>query len=100
MKIVLLVLGGNPEQARAWLQKSYPGATIEKTSRDQLARSSPQVASAYVKLLAPSTPMKRCAGPHLASRRIDHRKLAHNLVQELLPLSGKAIRVGITGAPV
>jgi GTPase len=33
------------------------------------------------------------------SRRIDHQKLAHNLVQELLPLSGKAIRVGITGAP-
>src|SRR3954464_8802208 len=35
----------------------------------------------------------------IESKRADHRKLAHNLVQELLPLSGKAIRVGITGAP-
>src|SRR6266513_4168408 len=41
MKIVLLVLGGNPEQACAWLQKNYSGATIEKTSRDHLASSSP-----------------------------------------------------------
>src|ERR1700739_4854586 len=33
------------------------------------------------------------------SRRADHQKGARRLVQELLPLTGKAIRVGITGAP-
>jgi LAO/AO transport system kinase len=35
----------------------------------------------------------------IESKRADHRKEAHALVQELLPLTGKAIRVGITGAP-
>src|SRR5256885_16808550 len=33
------------------------------------------------------------------SRRADHQKAARRLVQELLPLTGEAIRVGITGAP-
>src|SRR5262245_66601272 len=33
------------------------------------------------------------------SRRADHEKAPRRLVQELLPLTGKAIRVGITGAP-
>src|SRR5215211_3913643 len=35
----------------------------------------------------------------IESKRADHRKQAHALVQELLPLTGSAIRVGITGAP-
>src|SRR5262245_46412587 len=33
------------------------------------------------------------------SRRADHQKAARRLVQELLPSTGKAVRVGITGAP-
>src|SRR6266545_3896922 len=33
------------------------------------------------------------------SRRTDHQKSARHLVQEILPSTGKAIRVGITGAP-
>ena len=33
------------------------------------------------------------------SKRADHRQAAHRLVQELLVRTGKAIRVGITGAP-
>src|ERR671925_1258014 len=33
------------------------------------------------------------------SKRTDHRKAAHRLVQELLPQTGKAARIGITGAP-
>jgi LAO/AO transport system kinase len=33
------------------------------------------------------------------SRRPDHQKAARGLVQELLPSTGKAVRVGITGAP-
>jgi LAO/AO transport system kinase len=35
----------------------------------------------------------------IESRRADHQKAARRLVQELLPDSGKAVRVGITGAP-
>src|SRR2546421_1245800 len=35
----------------------------------------------------------------IESRRADHQKTARRLVQELLPSTGKAIRVGITGAP-
>jgi LAO/AO transport system kinase len=35
----------------------------------------------------------------IESKRADHRKQAHALVQELLPLTGKAVRLGITGAP-
>ena len=35
----------------------------------------------------------------IESKRADHQKKAHQLVQELLPRTGDAIRVGITGAP-
>ncbi|KFC64089.1 LAO/AO transport system ATPase [Bosea sp. LC85] len=33
------------------------------------------------------------------SRRADHRRQAHALIQQLLPHTGKSIRVGITGVP-
>ena len=35
----------------------------------------------------------------IESKREDHRQRAHKLVQNLLPHTGKAIRVGITGSP-
>src|ERR1700690_4644718 len=35
----------------------------------------------------------------IESKRADHRARAHRLVQELLPATGKAVRLGITGAP-
>jgi len=35
----------------------------------------------------------------IESKRADHRRTAHHLVQELLPRTGKAVRLGITGAP-
>jgi len=35
----------------------------------------------------------------IESKRADHRRAAHRLVQELLPETGKAVRVGVTGAP-
>src|SRR6478609_24621 len=35
----------------------------------------------------------------IESKRADHQSSAHHLVQELLPLNGKAMRIGITGAP-
>jgi LAO/AO transport system kinase len=35
----------------------------------------------------------------IESRRADHQTAARRLVQDLLPLTGKAVRVGITGVP-
>jgi LAO/AO transport system kinase len=35
----------------------------------------------------------------IESKRADHRAQAHHLVQELLPATGQAVRLGITGAP-
>jgi LAO/AO transport system kinase len=35
----------------------------------------------------------------IESKREDHRRIAAALTQELLPATGKAVRVGITGAP-
>ena len=35
----------------------------------------------------------------IESKRVDHQKAARELVQELLPSTGKAVRVGITGMP-
>lgn len=35
----------------------------------------------------------------IESKRADHRLNAHRLVQELLPATGNAVRLGITGAP-
>jgi LAO/AO transport system kinase len=35
----------------------------------------------------------------IESKRADHQQAAHRLVQELLPDTGKAMRIGITGSP-
>src|SRR5438045_8881491 len=35
----------------------------------------------------------------IASRRADHQAAARDMVQALLPATGKAVRVGITGSP-
>ena len=35
----------------------------------------------------------------IESRRVDHQAIARDLVQELLPHTGEAVRVGITGSP-
>ena len=40
MKIVLLVLSGDSDQARDWLQRTYPHASIEGISRDELEKGS------------------------------------------------------------
>src|SRR5262249_38501565 len=35
----------------------------------------------------------------IESKRADHQKAARQLVQDLLPSTGRAVRVGVTGAP-
>src|SRR5216684_7881995 len=41
MKIVLLALSGDPEQAREFLLNKYPGADIEPISRGELEDATP-----------------------------------------------------------
>ncbi len=41
MKIVLLVLSGDPERAREWLQQKYPGAVVTDIARGELESSTP-----------------------------------------------------------
>jgi glycosyltransferase involved in cell wall biosynthesis len=53
MKIVLLVLSGDPDQAVAWLQQSYPGAIIEAISRDQLEKKTSRRRVRALRSLAP-----------------------------------------------
>jgi glycosyltransferase involved in cell wall biosynthesis len=55
MKIVLLVLSGDPDQARDWLQENYPGAAIEGISRDQLEHQTAQHRIGVLRSLAPDT---------------------------------------------
>ena len=68
MKIVLLVLSGDPELARGWLRKSYPGADIENISRDQLESATP-LSRIRAAALAPSRCLCHChRTPGLAAR--------------------------------
>jgi len=41
MKIVLLVLSGDPERAREWLRKKFPGADVTDVSRGELESATP-----------------------------------------------------------
>ena len=54
MNIVLLVLSGDPDQAREWLQKSYPGAGIERISRGDLEGQTPLRRLSALRSLSPN----------------------------------------------
>ncbi|MBX6330136.1 MAG: methylmalonyl Co-A mutase-associated GTPase MeaB [Pseudolabrys sp.] len=64
---------------------------------------SPPIASRYDDLAAGIRAGDRAALARaitlVESKRADHRMRAQQLLQELLPLTGKAVRLGITGAP-
>jgi len=65
--------------------------------RDARATSSaPDIAS---KLRAGDRATLARAITLIESKRADHQQQAHRLVQELLPDTGKAVRIGITGTP-
>src|SRR5258706_289932 len=42
MKIVLLVLSGDPERAREWLQMEFPGADVTDVARGELESATPR----------------------------------------------------------
>ncbi|MFN3656647.1 MAG: methylmalonyl Co-A mutase-associated GTPase MeaB [Pseudolabrys sp.] len=62
-------------------------------------RSSPSVATLAAAIRAGDRAALARAITLIESKRADHRAQAHQLVQQLLPLTGKAVRLGITGAP-
>ena len=63
------------------------------------AGSSPDISALARKLRAGERATLARAITLIESKRADHQQAAHRLVQELLPETGKAMRVGITGSP-
>jgi LAO/AO transport system kinase len=61
--------------------------------------ASPDIASLARRVRAGERATLARAITLIESKRADHRKAAQRLVQELLPQTGNAVRVGITGAP-
>src|ERR1700741_4205122 len=64
-----------------------------------MATAPPDIPSLAAKLRAGNRATLARAITLVESKRADHQHQAHRLVQELLPQTGKAARVGITGAP-
>jgi LAO/AO transport system kinase len=64
-----------------------------------MAASPPDISSLAAKLRAGDRATLARAITLVESKRADHQAQAHRLVQELLPETGKATRVGITGSP-
>ncbi len=61
--------------------------------------SAPDIATLTRRLRGGDRAMLARAITLIESKRADHQNKAHALVQELLPQTGSAVRVGITGAP-
>src|SRR5215211_3660806 len=68
-------------------------------ARSFAARSAPDVPALARGIQAGERPVLARAITLIESKRGDHRQAARALVQELLPATGEAVRVGITGMP-
>jgi LAO/AO transport system kinase len=68
-------------------------------ARSAAARSAPDVTALARGIHAGERAVLARAITLIESKRADHRKAARALVQDLLPASGNAVRVGITGMP-
>jgi LAO/AO transport system kinase len=67
--------------------------------KDIAVASTPDIATLARKVSEGDRAVLARAITLIESKRADHRNKAHQLVQALLPRTGQAIRVGITGAP-
>jgi LAO/AO transport system kinase len=72
----------------------YPGSEGHRA-----VASTPDIATLARRVRDGDRAMLARAITLIESKRTDHQNKAHQLVQELLPQTGNAIRVGITGAP-
>ena len=68
-------------------------------SRPESARAAPDLDALLRGIHAGERAVVARAVTLIESKRADHRKAARELVQQLLPDTGKAVRVGITGMP-
>jgi LAO/AO transport system kinase len=68
-------------------------------ARSAAARSAPDVSALARGIRAGERAVLARAITLIESKRADHRRAARALVQELLPATGNAVRVGITGMP-
>ncbi len=71
------------------------GAMTASSSRDPFKKQHPLAAG----IRAGERAVLARAITLIESKRADHRLEAHRLVQDLLPATGHAVRLGITGAP-
>jgi LAO/AO transport system kinase len=67
--------------------------------RPDSARPNPDVAKLAAGIRTGERAVLARAITLIESRRADHQRAARALVQEVLPLTGQAVRVGITGMP-
>ena len=68
-------------------------------SRSESARAAPDLKALMRGIRAGERAVVARAITLIESKRADHQKLARELVQNLLPDTGKGVRVGITGMP-
>jgi LAO/AO transport system kinase len=68
-------------------------------ARSAAARSAPDASALARGIRAGERAVLARAITLIESKRADHRRAARALVQELLPATGNAVRVGITGMP-
>src|ERR1700687_1628872 len=68
-------------------------------SRSESARAAPDLKALMRGIRAGERAVVARAITLIESKRPDHQKAARELVQELLPETGKAVRAGITGMP-
>jgi LAO/AO transport system kinase len=64
-----------------------------------MATSAPDIPALARRLRAGERATLARAITLIESKRADHQNQAHRLVQDLLPETGKAVRIGITGSP-
>jgi LAO/AO transport system kinase len=67
--------------------------------RSESTKASPDVAKLAAGIRAGERAVLARAITLIESKRADHQRAARRLVQEVLPTTGNAIRVGITGMP-
>src|SRR5262249_4593177 len=67
--------------------------------RPESSRATPDVAKLATGIRAGERSVLARAITLIESKRADHQRAARELVQQVLPKTGKAIRVGITGMP-
>jgi LAO/AO transport system kinase len=72
---------------------------VKETTRSQPARAAPDLDKLLRGIRAGERAVVARAITLIESKRADHQKAARELVQKLLPTTGKAVRVGITGMP-